>query len=578
MRANIFRSLKVSLILPYVLLVIIVSLALSSTYYWSAKRNIGEFSQRYTREVASRTSQSISFRLKNSDAVLASAFPENVSNNMDISVHFRELRTRFWVATSISNNAHGNVYYVNEKGQSIALKRLDDRKARFTVRLNAEQPRVHYHYRGMYGRPRILYVDQSRFDPRKRFWYQRARRTNHAIWSGVYVDHTTDSLVVTRARRVLSKTGEFAGVVATDIYLRDINRFLATLDVAQAGRAFVVDQYGQVIAAPKVFSSTAGTQDAIMREAAVRSDDPIIRAAYRHLTAKIDAASPAESTAGNRQYQTTGMTENGQPILVAAQRIIGDSGLSWMAVVAIPSTAVLTSINQQFWVALGISLLAVVIAIGLGMFIFGRIARDVRSLSTAVSRTRDGELDLRVDIERSDEVGDLARNFKAMHTDLFTDRLTGIPNRTALDSLLESLTDASEKRPFTLFFIDLNHFKPLNDRYGHDNGDRALTEVARRLQASMRPDDFVARLGGDEFVAIAMDVVEADAISTLLNKLQAIVEQPLRTLDGVLHDETIAVGAAVGHATWPAEAQDADGLLKCADERMYGAKPQRLTA
>ena len=215
------------------------------------------------------------------------------------------------------------------------------------------------------------------------------------------------------------------------------------------------------------------------------------------------------------------------------------------------------------------------LAVAAGMRIFGRIAHDITALSSAVNRIRRGVLDVPISVQRQDEVGDLARNFKAMHTELFTDKLTGVANRTALTSLLASITTAHNQRPFTLFFIDLNHFKPLNDRYGHANGDLALTEVAQRFQASLRPGDFVARLGGDEFVVVALDVSTPAASAALIAKLTALVEQPLQSLHNIPADTEVRLGAAIGYARWPEDASDPEELLKLADAEMYKFKAVR---
>ena len=218
-------------------------------------------------------------------------------------------------------------------------------------------------------------------------------------------------------------------------------------------------------------------------------------------------------------------------------------------------------------------MLAVLLTILIGMRVFGRVAHDVISLSRAVDRIRSGDPSVPINIQRRDEVGDLARNFSAMHTDLFTDRLTGVANRTALDSLLGRLTRDSAGQPFAVLFIDLNDFKPLNDQYGHDNGDRALVEVAGRLKDSLRADDLLVRLGGDEFVVVAMGIQSPEALASLKEKLQTRLRAPLQDLVDIPAGHVAYLGAAIGAACWPTDAIDAETLLKHADADMYHHKP-----
>ena len=85
-----------------------------------------------------------------------------------------------------------------------------------------------------------------------------------------------------------------------------------------------------------------------------------------------------------------------------------------------------------------------------------------------------------------------------------TDPLTGLPNRRSLsDALAQALLGASTDRMLTVYLIDVDEFKPVNDTYGHDAGDALWVEISRRLQANVCSGDIVARLGGDEFVVLA---------------------------------------------------------------------------
>jgi len=151
------------------------------------------------------------------------------------------------------------------------------------------------------------------------------------------------------------------------------------------------------------------------------------------------------------------------------------------------------------------------------------------------------------------------------------DPLTGLPNRRGF---LRELTRAVAYRsrygtPIALLFADLDALKPINDRYGHDVGDRVLRHVAKVLRANLRASDSVARLGGDEFAAILWHADEA-AAERKARALEALVAaSPLELPRGI-----VAAGLSVGAAALRPD-DTADDVLARADAAMYGRKAQR---
>jgi diguanylate cyclase (GGDEF)-like protein/PAS domain S-box-containing protein len=154
----------------------------------------------------------------------------------------------------------------------------------------------------------------------------------------------------------------------------------------------------------------------------------------------------------------------------------------------------------------------------------------------------------------------------------FTDSLTALPNRALFkDRLQHALARRGDggSAP-TVFFLDLDGFKAVNDTLGHGAGDTLLVEVARRLRAVVRPSDTVARFGGDEFAVLLEEVTGDDDVLALAERIVQRLEEPV-----VLHGEAVHVGASIGIATRDADAVDAEGLLRNADLAMYQAKAAR---
>lgn len=146
-----------------------------------------------------------------------------------------------------------------------------------------------------------------------------------------------------------------------------------------------------------------------------------------------------------------------------------------------------------------------------------------------------------------------------------TDALTGLGNRLRLERRAHALLATG--RPFALLFIDLERFKQLNDRLGHEAGDQALRVVARRLQADVRDADVAVRLGGDEFVVLLDGVDQPAHVAARARALAAAIARPLRG-----DDASHAVAANIGCAIHPRHGRTLDVLLAAADRAMYAAK------
>ncbi|KTC26296.1 diguanylate cyclase [Pseudomonas sp. ICMP 19500] len=148
------------------------------------------------------------------------------------------------------------------------------------------------------------------------------------------------------------------------------------------------------------------------------------------------------------------------------------------------------------------------------------------------------------------------------------DELTGLPNRFLLSKALDQAIVKAKSQPSTLAVgvLDLDGFKQINDRYGHEIGDRLLVAVADRLKHSMRIEDTVARLGGDEFVLI-LGVRDPKVLESALQRLLAALSA-VYIIDGI----GINISASIGVTLYPNDNENADTLLRHADQAMYKAK------
>jgi diguanylate cyclase (GGDEF)-like protein/PAS domain S-box-containing protein len=151
------------------------------------------------------------------------------------------------------------------------------------------------------------------------------------------------------------------------------------------------------------------------------------------------------------------------------------------------------------------------------------------------------------------------------------DALTQLPNRALMsDRLHQAMAQAMRReQQLGLAFLDLDGFKAVNDTYGHAVGDQLLSGLAHRMKQVLRDGDTLARLGGDEFVAILVDLSDATACETLLDRLLQAASLPLQ-----VGELTLVVSASIGVTFYPQgdDDVDADQLLRQADHAMYQAK------
>ena len=151
----------------------------------------------------------------------------------------------------------------------------------------------------------------------------------------------------------------------------------------------------------------------------------------------------------------------------------------------------------------------------------------------------------------------------------FFDTLTGLPNRRMLRERLEQEIRRSRRdsQQLAILFIDLDHFKEVNDTLGHESGDQLLIEAALRIKQCVRESDTVARMGGDEFTVILTDIASTDHLEPLLAKI-------LRSMDALFQigGEQVFVSASIGITLYPLDGTEIEDLFKNADQALYVAK------
>jgi len=570
-------SLRRVLILPYVCLVFVLAAGIGYLSYQAGSRTVGDVTDRVLLEAVARIGQSVKLHIEGSKAVLEVAFPSEIPAAPNIGTYLETIRSRLWVATSLYPDPNNYVYYGNRAGQDVALLRLSPFVAQLRVKLSPPEHRRYYNFEGRSGELKPGIVESAAFEPRERPWYQIAQVAQGDIWTPVYIDFGGRYMVITRARKVLSADGQFEGVVATDVSLKALDSYLVQLKPSQNGLAFVMEADGFLIASSSVGDEIrTGADGNIYRQNAADNRNAMLKATYSEVKKRLDSAQTVASAGSTFSFQGPG----GHTVHVAYDWIRDAAGLEWVTVVAIPRNDFMGDVveNAAFTGFAGV--LAVIISIFLGLIIVNWVVKDIGHLSDITGKIGQGDLQAHIVIDRCDEIGQLASSIELMQSNLSTDKLTGLSSRAALIHYLESAiayykNAANAAMGFAVLFIDLNHFKPINDQYGHQLGDRTLVEVAGRLKQSIRPGDVAARYGGDEFVIVLWQMNNLDSVGILIANLNRLLSEPLHCFEDLADGRNIRIGASIGVALYPGDGEDAEALIKNADQKMYQEKLKR---
>ena len=194
---------------------------------------------------------------------------------------------------------------------------------------------------------------------------------------------------------------------------------------------------------------------------------------------------------------------------------------------------------------------------------------ELRRHHLAITSVRDAQLRTRFYVGMLQDITDRHAAEEAIRYQALHDTLTGLANRSLLMEQLEREVALGQRQgsPLALLYIDLDGFKPVNDRFGHATGDALLLQVAERLRGCTRVSDMVCRQGGDEFVILVPQAGPPQELDALANKLEQELAKPF-----VLNESTVQISASIGIARFPDQGRSADALLRAADRAMYRAK------
>jgi diguanylate cyclase (GGDEF)-like protein len=562
-------SLRAALTIPYVLLTLALAAAIALISYWAGKNAVEQLSDRLLVDIVQRVSQSVDRHLVGSRVALEAVLPRAGGAHSQVVPSFDELEKRMSVATALNSNPNNYIYYGNKAGQFLGVNRLDASTVEIREKRDAKSSRQFFQVSGNAGARQPSKTETTIYEPRDRPWYKQALDQRRQAWAPVYVDFFTGDLVTTRSMPVFDEQKQIEGVVGTDVSLRKLSEFVGNLSIPNNGVAVIVEPNGNLIATSTGEALFTGNGNAKRRVNAAESTNEIVRGTFERFAGLLANDAPV-NTPFTSQFETSQGT-----VIASLDAIRDDAGLRWFALVAVPRSQVMQGISGSMVRAGIVAILAACIAVVVGLWILSWVARDLRLLTEATKRIREGHIGESLAIYRHDEIGDLARSFEQMHIDLQVDELTGVYNRETfvrlLDRTIREARDGGSMQNFSLLFIDMDKFKMVNDDLGHLAGDKMLKAVADRLRAAVRNGDIVARYGGDEFVVMLKDIGLHATAKSIANKIHEAMAAPVDGLRGV-EGGPVQPQVSVGIALFPLDGSSVEDLIRLADKRMYTQK------
>lgn len=378
-------ALRTLLIAPYLLVILATAAIIGALSYRAGSKAVDDLSGQLLTETVNRIGQAVERHVSGSAAVLEAAFPVGVAAPPSIDGSMDGLRTRFWLATSVHRDPNNYAYYGDRQGRFFGLWRHTDTEAELRLRIEGKGPRHIHRFTGISGPLGTPTPEERVFDPRERPWFLAAQRSPAPTWTSIYIDFKTSELVATRARRVLGASGEFEGVVATDLSLQRVSAFLQRLSLSKNGVALVVEKDGKLIGVSrgphlrKVDGKNA-------RLNAADSEDPMVVATYKAVKNLTEGAAGSEPRTGTFTGPDGGLVQVGYSTLR------DEAGLDWLIMVAVPRHDFLQEVEGGFRNAAGLGLLAALGVALIGLAVMGVLTRELGALAAAVKRISDGDL------------------------------------------------------------------------------------------------------------------------------------------------------------------------------------------
>ncbi|WP_339384161.1 response regulator [Microcoleus sp. LEGE 07076] len=324
----------------------------------------------------------------------------------------------FWQQMQIFSSVR-EIYLGSKQGQFIGVRR--EASGQLVARITENFPRRSCYALDERGNPTNLLSYEPNYDPRIRPWYIDATAANKFVWTQIYTFFQGD-LGITAAQPFYDNRGEFLGVMAVDLMLTQIGIFLGNMKISRSGQTFIIERSGALVgSSTQEKPYTVGDDGKARRLLAIDSKNPLTNAAAKHIinNFNLNQVEPPRKL----EFQL-----KNQRHFVQILPYKDPSGIDWLVVIVIPENDFMEEINASTASTLLLCFGALIVATIIGGLTARSIVRPILGLNAAAKNIARGEWDQKLEFDRADEVGELAKSFTSMVYQLQTS-FTALENK-----------------------------------------------------------------------------------------------------------------------------------------------------
>ena len=412
-KTNFFKKIPLTyiLVIPFLLQLLIVVGLIGWLSFHNGQKAINNLASKFRQEVAARINEKVDQYLQTPH--LINQLSANALKEDNLSIFPIQGQKFFWQQMNLFKSVQWIYCGSAQKGEFLGVTRLERNDALWLAFSNQSTDFLRYQY-ALDSQSNITNSRQGskKYDSRNRPWYKVAIKAGQAKWSNIYKGFSSKSPLISAVLPVYDRQNNLKAVCSIDIYLsEELSEFLKNIEMGQTGQAFILDTKG-ILLASSIAEIESEDKDRLGFQKAVDSNNKLIKLTAQYLTEKYKNFSQID------KIEQLNFLENGEQIFMQVSPYKDEYGLNWLTIVVIPEKEFMTDLNENTKSTIQLCILALAIAVGLGLLMVQWITKPIKKLSIAARAIYDGELNQNVSIKGVRELVILAESFNKMTKEL----------------------------------------------------------------------------------------------------------------------------------------------------------------
>ena len=404
-------QLRTALVIPFVLQTVAAVGLVGYLSFRNGQRSVDNLANQLNSEIGKRIEQRVLNYLEEPQRLIDTTYSAIQSGNLDPQ-NFETFQPYLW---QIVHQQHltNYLYYGSEQGLFVGVEQIEDGTVQLKTRTNESAPNRETYVLNEQAQPQKR-IKSAEYDPRSRPWYKAAKAAGKSTWSEIFASfsRTNNSLEISPVKPVYDSKGNLLGVLSINMRLVLIADFLKSLYISPNGQTFIIEKSGNLIASSAVSQPFtimgAGDKKDIERLSAIKSDNATIQAIAQSLQNHFGSFNAIN------QSQRLKFFVNGERYYTEILPIRDERGIDWLAVVIVPENDFMEQINTNTRNTILLCLVALVVAIALGIYTSRWVTRPILRVSQASNELAQGNLGQHVEASPIIEINKLADSFNGM--------------------------------------------------------------------------------------------------------------------------------------------------------------------